>query len=74
MNLMYPGIVEVKVIRKRDGASRIVTHSEMKSTLSAKEFERLSHEIFMYGEFEDSKHKVVIHKQIEDYTVDNSFM
>ena len=61
--LMFPFVTEVKVTRKSDGETAIVSHSSMKAKLKPKDFERLSHEVFMNGEFEDSKHKVTIHTQ-----------
>lgn len=74
MNMMFPGITEVKVIRKSDGESRIVTHSSMKDTLSKEKFKMLSHDIFMWGEFENSTYKVVAYTQVSDYDRDTCFM
>jgi len=61
--LMFPGVTHVLVTRKSDGATQKVSHASMKKTLKKKDFERLSHEVFMFGEFEDSKHKVTIATQ-----------
>jgi hypothetical protein len=58
--LMFPGVTHVLVTRKSDGATQKVSHISMKKTLPKKAFERLSHDVFMHGEYEDSLHKVTI--------------
>lgn len=72
--LMYPGITEVKITEKKTGKSKTATHAQLKKALKPKDFERLSHEVFMWGEFEDANFKVTIHKQERDYDINHCFM
>ena len=72
--IMFPGVTEVKITRKSDGVSVVVNHADLKAKLKPDDFDRLSHDVFMMGEFEDSVHKVTIHTQEKDYDIKHTIV
>lgn len=75
IGMMFPGIKRVRVTRKADGAEVILSKADLQAKLPEDKFERLSHEIFMWGEYEDSLFRVDIHEQDSvNWNRDDSFL
>ena len=74
MGLMFPGITHVTIERKSDGEKvKGISKADLEEKLSEKDFDKVRNEVFLWGEYEDARYKITIHKQVDKYDPDQVF-